>query len=220
MKDNETAAELQARIASLEAKNSVLEARLAALEPKPKPPQRPDEPAVRIMQTAAPSQFTMPSERELRALYQLGCGLAKVLAPADGDEREHFASFAAAFKYLSSVSRSDRLDTSRMCSWWCGEARQWLHERGNSVDVKPVHLTLAALCHGDIPHSFDPARWPFDLALGLALGTMKLPTGAGWLQVIETSRFRAATALPELRDEGPRHIRPRDVPPGYIGPLW
>ena len=76
------------------------------------------------------------------------------------------------------------------------------------------------LRHGDIAHSFDPVRWPFDVAFGLALGTMKLPTGAGWLQVIETSRFRAATAMPELREEGPRHIRPRDIPPGYIGPLW
>ena len=62
-------------------------------------------------------------------------------------------------------------------------------------------------------------RWPFDVAFGLALGTMKLPTGAGWLQVIETSRFRAATALPELREKVAPHPTARGSA-GYIGPLW
>jgi hypothetical protein len=51
--------------------------------------------------------------------------------------------------------------------------------------IKPRHFTLAAMCQGDVPHSFDPPRFPFDLSFGLSIGNSKLPTGQGWLSVIE-----------------------------------
>jgi len=116
------------------------------------------------------------------------------------------------------VSRSDKLDTSRMCSWWSGEAREWARRHGQSVDIKPSHLTLAVLCHGDIPHSYDPARYPHDLSFGLNIGTSKLPTGSGWLSVLERSAFRPATALPNQPIyERPRNVRVREIPRDYVG---
>jgi hypothetical protein len=164
------------------------------------------------------SGFVAPSETELQSLYRIGTRLAPKLGI--DQTPEHFAGFAAAFSYVATLSRTDKLATDRMASWWCEAAREHARARRDWSDIKPSHLTLAVLAHGDVPHTFDPARFPYDLAFGLSIGTSRLPTGAGWLGVLEREAFRAATPLPAVSEaSGPRHIRPRDIPADYVGRL-
>ena len=53
------------------------------------------------------------------------------------------------------------------------------------------------------------------------IGTSRLPRGNGWVEVLETSRFRVATAFPVAPDAGqPRQLLVRDVPRDFVGRVW
>ncbi len=164
-----------------------------------------------VQQREVPDRgFTRPTESELRQLYRVALALAPKLEPATPNDR-HFQAFRTAFSYIATLSRTEKLDTSRATSWWCDGAEQYARAHGQSTDIGGDAFTLAALCHGDVVHSFSPTRWPYDMAFGLAIGGGSQATNK-WRSVLERTQFLKAVELPMLPQQQ-QHWRPDDSAP-------
>ena len=98
----------------------------------------------------------------------------------------------------------------------CDGARHWHNEHGRSVDMKVRNFTAAVLGHSTISHSYNPARWPYDAAIGVAIGG-GAPLVDGWMGFLERGRLKLATPYPA--NGGPAWA------PGFVtvnaqGPKW
>ena len=198
---NEIVAELQARIADLESKNSALEARLTVLEPKPAPKPRVEESIVRITEFVGPGEFVMPSSTELGRLRHIVHARYPALAGefvgrfAAADARTHEEGFAAAFHRLGHMRRlpDGELDAGRSSGWWVDEAEQWLRQHGGSGGHVPLNAWLAAVvAHHDIAFTLpDPKRGFVSVSVGLvAVGTAGRPPANAWRALLDGARIR------------------------------
>jgi hypothetical protein len=160
-----------------------------------------------------------PNAKESKALYNLVCSSAPVLAKRpSGYETVAFSGFLGALHFIgSTMLRSDALNTGVSMSWFADEARHWLNQRGRPNRVEPGDIVMAALVL-DVPHSFSPSRYPFDMNLGLKPGGGEGSFTNEWRKVLARGSLRPATPLPGTG--GPAWA------PGYVagphvqGPKW
>ncbi len=174
-------AEQERKIAELESALRATKARVAALEHRLAGLLDPD--GARQMH----GNFEMPGAAEMRALHRVVLGELPMLR-ADPEV------FAAAFQFVASLSRSNKMSAfanvtwiDRMCEW--ARARQ-LPEPNLAAFV------AALLAHGDVEHTVTALRFPYDLNYSLTTGAHRLPTGDGWKAVLASGTLRPASKLP------------------------
>jgi len=225
--NNEIAAELQARIADLEAKNTALEARLAKLEPKPLAPKpRVEESIVRVAELIEPGEFVMPNSTELKRLRDIVHARYPQLAGeftgkfAADDARAHEQGFAAAFRRLGHMRRlpDGDLDAGRSSGWWVDEAEQWLRQHGGGDGRVPLLAWLAAIvAHHDIAFTLpDPKRGFVSVSVGLvAVGTGAWrPPANAWRALLDGARVREPEEQKHAREvAGPQRMNVNEPQP-------
>jgi hypothetical protein len=133
-------AEQDMRIAKLEAK----------LNPPP-PPNRVEEPQVRVYSPPPKATgFISPTALEMEPLYQMVTGHWPALSFASPERQAiHFESFVAAFNVLAFIPRQETLNSKVYSYHWIAVGESIQKSRNISGDIRPAFL-CAALAHGDI----------------------------------------------------------------------
>jgi hypothetical protein len=100
------------------------------------------------------------------------------------------AEFADAFRFVSTLHRTDAVDVEHSVGYWCDTVMDSLRKR-----VSAPAFGAAIVAAGDVSYiSFD--RWPHELAWGLIIGSRasSRPASNMWLSVLQ-GRIRAPVAL-------------------------
>ncbi len=155
---NSQIAELQSRLTTLEAQQS----RRALSQAEAR-----DE-GVRITQVIDTGRFVMPSDEELRSLYETVLVHFPQLRPlpdndrfGEDDDPDVFRDFTEAFEYIGNVERTKRPNSRYALSFFVDGCNQSLAARQKRRLYKVDAFLMAVLAHGDIPYT------PADLRNGV-----------------------------------------------------
>jgi hypothetical protein len=140
----------------------------------------------------------MPTPDEMAGLLAISRAAlfprAKPLGTYEG--RELFESFAVAFQYVSTLRRSSEL--KHRADVWIDRCENWAFERHSEyVGVGLSAFLCGVVAAGDVPYRFDPARWPYDIFVGLAWNDGLAATAEGWRGVLGTKKILASTPAPK-----------------------
>jgi hypothetical protein len=221
MNDLELLLDLKRRIEQLE----LAERRrpIIAKAPSPvEPPKKFIEEGATVRHLAASAAVEMPDDTQLAALQRLVLDRYPVLRAkissrfAEQDQSEFDQHFRSAFRALAAFPRISDLDIRLATVNWIDRCEDVLRSmpRAETASMKLQPLTVAVLCWGDIPHSFDPSRFPYDLSFGLAHqhGTGRMPTADSWRNVLATKKLLELTELPAAKTSQSRSL--------VSGPTW
>lgn len=141
-------------------------------------------------------KFIMPSDDELRRLYETVLARYPRLAAYSQQSDEVFDGFRRAFLRIGHLGR-DKLNDKYMLMSWVDDARLWL----NDQQIVPSIVTgndfiYAVLAHGDV--DFVPLdRFPHDCnAFGLRRDGSGRPATDAWRAVVATGRLREPVPVP------------------------
>ncbi len=196
-------------LASLRQRCDALEkqvADLAAGKPSPASESRPTD-ARRLVErrsvtiTRLPDRnpsFVMPSDDELRRLYEIVIARYPRLAARSEQAEEALDGFRRAFLRIAHLGR-DKLNSKYMLTSWVDDAKAWMRDH----EVYPSFLTgrdfvCAVLAHGDVDY-VPLDRFPYDCsAFGLRRDSTGRPASDGWRSVLNTGRLRAPVPHPTV----------------------
>jgi hypothetical protein len=183
-------------IAALKAQIAELTRRFDAKDAPPAPAKiavKPiEEDGARISYPAPLSTFAMPSSAELDQLREIVLRKFPQLAPdtrgkwAQEDAAKFPKQFAAAFRAVGMMHRSEKPDKKRYPSYFIQHGEDSLRAFGASAEIGPAFLP-ACLAHGDVPIS----DWRIDgvvLELGLNIYRIGRPATDAWKRVLATGR--------------------------------
>jgi hypothetical protein len=152
------------------------------------------------MQIYRPNTFgiAMPTPDEMVALLSISRSAlfprAKPLGTYEG--REFFQSFCMAFQYISTLKRTTEL--KHRADLWIDRGEAWAHERhGEYVGIGLSAFLCGVGSAGDVLFRYEPARWPFDIFVGLAWNDGVAATAEGWRGVLATKKILASTPAPK-----------------------
>jgi hypothetical protein len=170
-----TADELQHALAERDAEISRLTAEIDKLRPpsQPKTPVPDPYPDGRATVTTLRAPVVLPPESDLRRLLTIVTNRFPQLKPkldprwAEKIEAEYFATFRAAFFWLSFVIRGDAIDKKRDAEYWMGLGQQWLRgQQFNPCTLQLNSFTAAVVAQSDV--LFTPLdKFPYVLRFGL-----------------------------------------------------
>jgi hypothetical protein len=197
-------AEQQAKTANFEAEIATLKAQVAPPAPVKSAPKPVEEEGARISYPAPVSNFIMPSSTELKQLLSIVLRKFPQLAPdmtdrwSQNNEADFARKFAAAFKAIGQMHRTEKPDRKRYASYFVDHAEDLLRAQGASAEIGPAFLP-ACLAHGDVPIS----DWRIDgvaLELGLNIYRIGRPATDAWKRVLATGNTIALIAPPSTRN--------------------
>jgi hypothetical protein len=188
--------ESAARIAALESEVERLRDELARYRPPPvvaKPASNP-YPDGHVSITTVRTPIALPADNDLRRLMTIVTNRFPQLKPkvdtrwAEQQETEHFASFRAAFFWLSFVIRGDGIDRKRDAEYWMAMGEQWLRaQQFNPRNLQINSFTAAVVAQGDI--LFAPLdRFPYGLAFALTGFTAPQCLPGCWRAILESNQ--------------------------------
>jgi hypothetical protein len=181
MTQAERIAELEREVAARDRRISALEQQLLAM------PQSADMTRTVIGRTA------MPTEREMTAL----CRIVTAAHPCLMKRRSFDdAQFGAAFRYVASLTATAPGKFSKLSNMsWVDRANAWLNARGLSAEVT-LGAFVAAVLAFNVETTFDDARFPYDLEVGVTDGGNGMQD-IGWRSVLRDGlRVPAKIARP------------------------
>lgn len=182
---------------------------------------------VQITTAHVASPLVMPTADELRALYKIVLAKYPKLDPErqrDRDQAGFDAQFRRTFWAAGQLGRLPDVETHNIkaTSYWCQLTGDILQNAGKSALEVPGNIfVIAVLAHGDVPHSLDPARYPFDFSLGLTFPSAGVPATDVWRRVLSTSNLRPASPTPFRHGWSPGAVRVdnrgyRETPIGFV----
>jgi hypothetical protein len=196
-------------IATLKAQIAELERRFDAQVAPPAPvkmlqPKPVEDEGTRVSYPAPLSTFVMPSSTELTQLLAIVLRKFPRLAPdmtdrwADNNEVKFSRQFAAAFRAVGMMHRSEKPDKKRYPSYFVDHGEDLLRSLGPHAEIGPA-FTVACLAHGDVPIS----DWRLDavvLEFGLNIYNIGRPATDAWRKVLATGCTIPLIAPPSSRN--------------------
>jgi hypothetical protein len=200
MTQAEEIAELKSQIAELKSRFDAKDAPPAPVKSaQPKPIE-----GAQIFYPAPVSNFVMPSPTELKQLCDIVLRKFPKLAPdmtdkwADNNEVKFAKQFAAAFRAVGQMHRTEKPDRKRYANYFVDHAEDLLRAQGASAEIGQAFLP-ACLAHGDVPIS----DWRIDgvvLEIGLSIYRIGRPATDAWRRVLSTGNTIALIAPPSSRN--------------------
>jgi hypothetical protein len=194
----------------LRAENNALQARVTALEARANRPvqiapvRKAEDVGARIVTLAPAANILLPPSEEIGKIGRMILTRYPVLGPdlsmartAEENKQDWATQYEASFRTLVLFPRTDTLDTKHAPSVWIDRIAAVLRSQHLSARITLPPMMAAVLAWGDIPHSFDPRRFPYDICLGLAGigGSGRDADAASWQRVLATGALRPATRL-------------------------
>jgi hypothetical protein len=105
---------------------------------------------------------------------------------ADADEAKYLQQFRNAFRFIVQAYRRSEINESVSGDWWCGEAREFLHNVRADSDISWGPIVAATIAAGDIKFS-DPAGWPH-IYLALNRGSREHPYKPIFREILRGTR--------------------------------
>lgn len=167
-----------------------------------------------------PSAFMMPTAPQLKKLQAIVWAAVPKLDPRGErgfDEAKSAIWFRCAFWAVSLLGRrlDNRPDHSKYAEFFGNIGRDLLKDAGVVDYGMPGGIFTAAMfAAGDIAHTYDPARYPYDFAVATCWpGTGRPADAAGWRRVLDTGKIRPAT--PDDRQKW--SMMQQSTPQGAVG---
>jgi hypothetical protein len=196
-------------IALLKSQIAELKSRFDAKDAPPAPvkiaqPKPVEDEGTRVSYPAPLSTFVMPSSTELKQLLAIVLAKFPRLAPdmtdrwANNNEANFAKQFAAAFRAVGMMSRTEKPDKKHFPSYFISHAEDSLRALGAYAEIGPAFLP-ACLAWGDVPVS----DWRIDgvvLELGLNIFRIGRPATDAWRKVLATGRTIELIAPPSSRN--------------------
>ena len=192
---------LKEQIAELTRRFDAKDAPPAPVKSAPKPVE---EEGTRVSYPQPVSTFVMPSQDELKQLLAIVLAKFPRLAPdmsdrwANNNEVKFAKQFAAAFRAVGMMHRSEKPDKKRYVQYFIDHGDNLLRALGPHAEIGPAFLP-ACLAHGDVPIS----DWRIDgqvLEFGLNIYRIGRPATDAWRKVLATGNTIALIAPPLSRN--------------------